>query len=85
MRGCGDDAIALTAANANVPPVTAGTVKNNTTVASWWANQMGVYGGINIVIASNLFLDCVKKTGIELNAGFGALPPVPARSPRITR
>ena len=37
---------------------------------------MGVYGGINVTIASNLFLDCVKKTGIELNAGFGALPPV---------
>jgi hypothetical protein len=45
-------------------------------VASWWANQMGVYGGRNIMIASNLFLDSVKKTGIELNAGFGALPPI---------
>ncbi len=49
---------------------------NNTTVASWWANQMGVYGGRNIIITNNLLLDSVKKTGIELNAGFGALPPV---------
>jgi parallel beta-helix repeat protein len=76
VRGCGDDAIALTSSSTSQLPVTTGTVKNNTTVASWWANQMGVYGGRNITIASNLFLDSVKKTGIELDAGFGALPPV---------
>lgn len=76
VRGSGDDAISLTSSITNVPPVWNATVMNNTTVASWWANQMAIYGGRNITIASNLFLDCVKKTGMELNAGFGALPPI---------
>jgi len=75
-RGNGDDAIAVNSQVAATPAVQDATVIYNTTVASWWANQMGVYGGKNIMVASNLFLDCVKKTGIELNSGFGALPPL---------
>lgn len=74
-RGNGDDAIAVNSQVATTPAVQNATVINNTTVASWWANQMGVYGGQNVTVASNLFLDSAKKTGIELNAGFGALPP----------
>jgi fibronectin type 3 domain-containing protein len=74
-RGNGDDAIALDSSSTSEPPVQYVTVKNNTTVASWWANQMGVYGGENIMIEDNLLKDSVKKQGLELNAGFGALPP----------
>lgn len=74
-RGNGDDAISLDSASTSEPPVAFATVTNNTTVASWWANQMGIYGGHNLTIVNNLFCDSVKKTGIELNAGFGALPP----------
>jgi len=76
-RGNGDDAIAVNSQVGSTPAVQNATVMNNTTVASWWANQMGLYGGKNITVASNLFLDCVKKTGIEVNnSGFGALPSV---------
>jgi len=74
-RGNGDDAIALNSASTSEPQVLSATVKNNTTVASWWANQLGIYGGSNLLIEDNLFQDCVKKTGIELS-GYGT-PVVP--------
>jgi Right handed beta helix region len=75
-RGNGDDAIAVNSANTSEPPVQSVTVKNNTTVASWWANQLGIYGGKNILIEDNLFEDCVKKTGIELSGYGGPVVPV---------
>jgi hypothetical protein len=75
-RGNGDDAIAVNSASTSEPPVQNATVLNNTTVASWWANQMGIYGGINITVTSNLFEDCVKKTGMELSGYGGPVVPV---------
>ena len=75
-RGNGDDAIAVNSANTSEPPVQSVTVKNNTTVASWWANQLGIYGGKNLLIEDNLFQDCVKKTGIELSGYGGPVVPV---------
>jgi hypothetical protein len=75
-RGNGDDAIALNSASTSEPPVQSATVKNNTTVASWWANQFGLYGGSNILVEDNLFQDCVKKTGMELSGYGGPVVPV---------
>jgi hypothetical protein len=74
-RGNGDDAIAVNSASSSESQVQDATVVNNTTVASWWANQLGIYGGNGIVIEGNLFQDCVKKTGMELS-GYGT-PVVP--------
>ncbi len=75
-RGNGDDAIAVNSANTSEPPVQSVTVKNNTTMASWWANQLGIYGGKHILIEDNLFEDSVKKTGIELSGYGGPVVPV---------
>jgi len=75
-RGNGDDAIAVNSASTSEPPVQSVTVENNTTVASWWANQLGIYGGKNILIENNLFQDCVKKTGMELSGYGGPVVPV---------
>jgi Pectate lyase superfamily protein len=43
-RGNGDDGITLNSSDQNAPVMTNCTYKNNTSVASWWANEMGIYG-----------------------------------------
>lgn len=67
VRGCGDDSIAINSSDASAPQMANCAVVNNTTVASWWADQMAVYGGNNILISNNLLCDCVKDNGIHID------------------
>ena len=79
IRGEGDDGIAINDSEDN--PSTQSeminpTVVNNTVVASWWANLLGVYGGANDLVANNYVHDGVKGNGIYIggydSTGFGA-------------
>ena len=63
-RGNGDDGIALNCTNTSAPVMTNITYTNNTCVASWWANEMGIYGGSNVIVENNLLQDSVKLNGM---------------------
>ena len=67
VRGCGDDSIAINSSEGSAPVMANVTVANNTTVASWWANQLAVYGGTNILFSNNLLCDAVKQSGIHID------------------
>jgi hypothetical protein len=69
-RGNGDDGITLNSSDQSAPVMTNCTYKNNTSVASWWANEMGIYGGSNVVVQNNLLQDSVKLNGLEVGV-FG--------------
>jgi len=67
VRGAGDDGFAINCGSASGTSVmTNNTVLSNTSVAPWWADNIGVYGGVNNLIANNLATDCVKQNGIVL-------------------
>ena len=74
-RGNGDDGIALNSSNASAPLMTNCTFTHNTCVASWWANEMGIYGGSGVVVENNLLEDSVKLNGMLVgifgNGGTG--------------
>jgi hypothetical protein len=70
-RGNGDDGIAINCSDPNAPLMTNITVTNNTTVASWWANQMAIYGGSNVTVENNLLKDSVKESGLFINSFTG--------------
>ncbi len=71
VRGNGDDGIAVNSSDPTAPIMDNITVSNNTSVASWWANQIGVYGGSRVSILNNLLVDSVKNTGLNLTAYGG--------------
>ncbi len=74
-RGNGDDAIAINNTDLNGSVTTNVTVANNTTVAPWWANGMGIYGGTNVTVKNNLILDSVKLHGMYVTIfGSGGNP-----------
>ena len=73
-RGNGDDAIAINSSEGTAPIINHATVVNNTTVASWWANQLAVYGGTNILFANNLLCDSVKEGGIHVDTYSSGSP-----------
>jgi uncharacterized protein involved in high-affinity Fe2+ transport len=69
IRGSGDDGLAINDSLDNpsdqqemINP----TVINNTVVAPWWANLIGVYGGANDLVANNYVHDAVKGNGIYI-------------------
>jgi hypothetical protein len=64
-RGNGDDAIALNSSNNDAADMTFCTYTHNTGVASWWGNEMGIYGGVGDIIAYNLAQDSVKRNGMN--------------------
>ena len=78
VRGAGDDGLAIndTSNTSNQAEMTNATVLNNTVVAPWWANLIGVYGGANDLVANNLVQDSVKLYGIYIggydSTGAGA-------------
>ena len=77
VRGTGDDGIAIND-DSTSQQMTNITVLNNTVVAPWWANNIGVYGGTNDIVANNLCTDSVKEFGISIgvftgNGSAGAL------------
>ena len=74
VRGCGDDSIAINSSDGSAPVMANVTVANNTTVASWWANQLAVYGGTNILFSNNLLCDAVKQSGIHIDTYSSGSP-----------
>ncbi len=63
IRGTGDDGLAINSVSA--PPLMYSiTMVNNTVVAPWGANNLGIYGGLNDLVANNLLNDSVSDYGI---------------------
>ena len=74
VRGAGDDGIALNDESAGLQ-MDNNSIYNNTSIASWWGNNFGIYGGENSLIANNLSADSVLQYGISVgvfaaNAGY---------------
>jgi len=66
VRGSGDDGFALNSGNSpGCIQMTNTTVINCTSVAPWWANNLGIYGGVNIVVSNNLCMDSCGAYGIS--------------------
>jgi hypothetical protein len=77
IRGSGDDGLAINDGGAPAHPMQDVSLVNNTVVAPWWANNIGVYGGNNDIVANNLAQDSVKQFGISVgrfgqNGGLNA-------------
>jgi len=67
VRGSGDDAFALNSGNSpGCLQMTNTTIINCTSVAPWWANNLGIYGGVNIIASNNLCMDSVGAYGISI-------------------
>jgi hypothetical protein len=74
IRGTGDDGIAINDGGTG-NPMQDDTVINNTVIAPWWANNIAVYGGNNIVVANNLGTDSVKEHAMSIGV-FGTNGPL---------
>jgi hypothetical protein len=76
-RGNGDDGITLNSSNASAPLMYNCTYTHNTSVASWWADNMGIYGGTGVTVEYNLLQDSVKLNGLLVgifgNGGTGGV------------
>jgi hypothetical protein len=69
IRGSGDDSLAINDSNDNPSTQTEmqnPILLNNTVVAPWWANPIGIYGGQNVLVANNHLQDSVKGNGIYI-------------------
>jgi fibronectin type 3 domain-containing protein len=72
VRGTGDDAMAINSVNYNVNGSTTTyytimsniTYVNNTAIAPWGGQGIGIYGGINDVVTNNLLCDAARYTGL---------------------
>ncbi|BDI31591.1 hypothetical protein CCAX7_36420 [Capsulimonas corticalis] len=71
-RGNGDDGMALNSSNSSAPVMTGILICNNTCVAEWWANNIGIYGGVNVFVNNNLVTDSVKEFGISVGLYSGS-------------
>ena len=63
IRGTGDDGMAINSVS-DPPLMYSITLVNNTVVAPWGANNTGIYGGTNDLVANNLYNDSVSDYGI---------------------
>lgn len=63
-RGNGDDGITLNSSDTSAPNMTNCTYVDNTSIAQWWANEFGIYGGVNAFVNNNLAMDSVKLEGM---------------------
>ncbi|MET0331260.1 MAG: RICIN domain-containing protein [Dyella sp.] len=70
IRGSGDDGLAIND-NGLALQMNNTELLNNTVVAPWWANDIGIYGGTNDLVANNLVTDSVKEYGISIGV-FGS-------------
>jgi alpha-1,3-glucanase-like protein len=69
VRGSGDDGIATfsdAGSAGNNTQMTGTRILNNTSVAPWWANSMGIYGGKDIVVQNNLLMDAAANNGMAV-------------------
>ena len=64
-RGCGDDGATVYSVSES-QEVNGATLRNNTTVAMWWANGLRIAGGKNVRAENNLLLDDVKEAGLYI-------------------
>ena len=72
VRGTGDDAMAINSVNYNVNGSTTTyytmmsniTYVNNTAIGAWGGKGIGIYGGINDVVANNLLRDTARYIGL---------------------
>ncbi len=73
VRGSGDDGLAINGGNGTgtVEPINI-TLVQNTSIAPWWANNIGIYGGSNDIVANNLAADSVKEFGISVGLFGGS-------------
>jgi Pectate lyase superfamily protein len=62
-RGCGDDGATVYSVSES-QEVNGAILRNNTTVAMWWANGLRIAGGKNVLAENNLLLDDVKEAGL---------------------
>jgi len=73
VRGSGDDGIAINSlpgtSQMQNPKIT-----NCTSIAPWWANNIGIYGGSNVLVSNNLATDSVSAHGISIGQ-FGSNGP----------
>jgi len=74
IRGSGDDGIAINDSGLGAPMQNA-TVIHNTVVAPWWADNYGIYGGHNDIVANNLSMDSVKEYAFNIGV-FGDFGPL---------
>jgi regulation of enolase protein 1 (concanavalin A-like superfamily) len=70
VRGVGDDGVTI---NSDITSTQMDTVvlKNNTTVAVYWADGLRVAGGKNVLVQNNLLVDPVKFPGIIIGTFNG--------------
>ena len=67
IRGSGDDGLAINTGNdPGAVEMQNPTLIQNTIVAPWWADNIGVYGGVNDLVANNLCTDSVKLYAINI-------------------
>jgi hypothetical protein len=70
IRGSGDDGLAINdgyyPGNPGTEEMQSPVLVNNTVVAPWWADNIGVYGGQNGLVANNLLMDSIKEFGINI-------------------
>lgn len=74
VRGSGDDGLAINDGGGSSPPMTNAAVVNCTSVAPRWANNIGIYGGLNLLVSNNLCADSVTEFGISIGQ-FGTNGP----------
>lgn len=75
VRGTGDDGLAINDGGNGTQPMHDITVIQNTSVAPWWANNIGIYGGNNDIVANNLAHDSGKEYGLSAGV-FGNFGPL---------
>jgi len=72
VRGTGDDGLVIDYGG-NIGNLTNISIVQNTMVAPWLADNVGVFGGENLLIANNLITDAVRDNGINIGP-FGVGP-----------
>lgn len=76
VRGSGDDGIAInSSADPGCIQMVQPKILNCTSVAPFWANNIGIYGGSQIEVTNNLATDSVGAYGISIGQfGAGGFP-----------
>jgi hypothetical protein len=70
VRGNGDDGMAINSVKQNASGSVTYTImynitySNNTSVQSWGAHNLGIYGGVSVTVANNLLTDSARYTGL---------------------
>jgi hypothetical protein len=71
VRGAGDDGVTIND-DISSKPMESPILRNNTTVAIWWADGLRVAGGKNVLVENNLLCDPAKFPGIIIGTFNGA-------------